>query len=103
MGIRRATIRVACGDHSLFSQALTRPPTHIRVCVESIGPRDQILRRSWLLRGRERIRRPVAAKMALQTAGATIATGGSPIPPQKPPDGTMMVSTLGIRARRNIS
>jgi hypothetical protein len=40
------------------------------------------------------MRLPVAAKMALSTAGAATAMVGSPTPPQKPPDGMTMVSTL---------
>src|SRR5262249_25502504 len=37
---------------------------------------------------------PVAAKMALSTAGVTTEIVGSPTPPQKSPDGTMTVSTF---------
>src|SRR5205823_6048776 len=58
--------------------------------------------RSWLLSGSERMRLPVAAKMALHKAGATTATGGSPTPSKAPSLGTMTVSTCGISARRNI-
>jgi hypothetical protein len=54
----------------------------------------------WFLSGRERIRLPVAAKIALQIAGAMEAWPGSPTPPQKPPDGAITTSTLGISARR---
>src|SRR5262245_51792146 len=43
------------------------------------------LRKSWFLSGRERIRLPVAKKMALHRAGARGGTGVSPTPPQKPP------------------
>ncbi len=60
------------------------------------------LLRSWFFKGSERMRLPVAAKMALHNAGATTATGGSPQPPQNPPDGISTVSTLGISARRSI-
>ena len=46
--------------------------------------------------GSERMRLPVAAKMALHTAGVSGRMAGSPCPPQKPPLGTSKVSTLGI-------
>src|SRR5712691_1454599 len=52
--------------------------------------------------GRLRTGLPVAAKTALRTAGATTLIVGSPTPPQKSPDGTITVSTLGISARRRI-
>ena len=38
--------------------------------------------------------------MALRTAGAATQMVGSPTPPQKPPDGMMIVSTFGICAMR---
>jgi hypothetical protein len=53
--------------------------------------------------GRLRTGLPVAARMALSTAGATTEIVGSPTPPQKSPVGTITVSTLGISARRMIS
>src|SRR5437899_12413298 len=43
------------------------------------------LLRSWFLIGSERMRLPVAAKIALHNAGASGGTGVSPTPPQKPP------------------
>jgi len=43
---------------------------------------------------------PVAAKIALSTAGAAQLIAGSPMPPQNPPDGMTMVSTFGISAMR---
>ena len=46
------------------------------------------------------MRWPVAAKIALSTAGAATAIVGSPTPPQKPPEGITMVSTLGMSAMR---
>ena len=64
--------------------------------------RIQTFFKSWFFSGSERMRLPVAAKIALHSAGATTATGGSPTPPQKPPLGTMTVSTLGICASRSI-
>ena len=42
------------------------------------------------------MRFPVAAKIALSTAGAATEIVGSPTPPQKPPEGMMMLSTFGI-------
>lgn len=49
---------------------------------------DQALRRSKFFNGTSRRRLPVAAKMALSTAGAATKIVGSPTPPQNPPDGT---------------
>ena len=56
----------------------------------------------WFFRGSERIRLPVAAKIALHTAGAIDAWPGSPTPPQNPPEGASTTSTLGISRRRII-
>jgi hypothetical protein len=53
--------------------------------------------------GRLRIGLPVAAKIALSTAGAATQIVGSPTPPQKSWVGTITVSTLGNSARRMIS
>ena len=50
--------------------------------------------------GCERTRLPVAAKIALHTAGDTGALAGSPTPPQKPPVGASTTSTFGISASR---
>ncbi len=52
--------------------------------------------RLFAFNGRSRMRLPVAAKIAFSTAGAATAIVGSPTPPQKPPDGITIVSTLGI-------
>ena len=46
------------------------------------------------------MRLPVAAKIALSTAGAATQMVGSPTPPQKPPVGMTIVSTFGISAMR---
>ena len=46
------------------------------------------------------MRLPVAAAMALSTAGAATAIVGSPTPPQKPPEGMTIVSTFGISSMR---
>jgi hypothetical protein len=56
--------------------------------------------RSWFISGSERMRLPVAAKIALSTAGAATAIVGSPTPPQKSPLGTMTTSTFGISSIR---
>src|SRR6266481_6172669 len=53
------------------------------------------------INGIERSRLPVAAKIALSTAGAATDTVGSPTPPQKPPEGMTMTSTLGISRIRS--
>ena len=54
----------------------------------------------WFFKGSERTRLPVAAKIALQTAGAIDAWPGSPTPPQNPPEGASTTSTSGISRRR---
>ena len=54
----------------------------------------------WFFNGNERMRLPVAAKNALSTAGAATKMVGSPTPPQKPPDGTIVTSTFGISLMR---
>jgi len=56
----------------------------------------------WFFKGSERTRLPVAAKIALHTAGAIDAWPGSPTPPQNPPEGASTTSTLGISRRRII-
>src|SRR5262245_30198868 len=58
--------------------------------------------KSWFLSGSERMRLPVAEKIALHKAGARGGTAVSPTPPQKPPLATITVSTRGISARRSI-
>ena len=49
------------------------------------APSPQAQLRSWFFSGSERIRLPVAAKIALQTAGAIGGTPGSPMPPHLSP------------------
>ena len=62
---------------------------------------DHARRSPWFLSGSDRIRLPVAAKIALASAGASGASGVSPSPPQKPPLGTSTASILlGISAMR---
>ena len=65
---------------------------------ESSHARVQARFRLWFFNGRSRMRLPVAAKIAFSTAGAATAMVGSPTPPQKPPDGITIDSTLGICA-----
>src|SRR5216110_2222600 len=52
--------------------------------------------------GSRRIRFPVAAKIALQTAGARAGSAASPTPPGGPSLGTRRTSTCGISASRSI-
>jgi len=54
----------------------------------------------WFFSGNVRMRLPVAAAIAFSTAGAATQIVGSPTPPQDPPDGMMIDSTLGIWAIR---
>ena len=81
-------------------------PRAARGAVQSQGQsHDKRLRAAHAFRlccasGRLRMRLPVAAKMALSTAGAATAIVGSPTPPQKPPLGTSTDSTRGISASR---
>ena len=49
------------------------------------------------------MRLPVAAKIALSTAGAATEMVGSPTPPQKSLDGITIVSTFGISSMRMTS
>ena len=46
--------------------------------------------------GNDRSRLPVAAKMALEIAGATAGTPGSPTPVGDAPDSTMCTSIFGM-------
>src|SRR5262249_53076897 len=57
----------------------------------------------WLLSGSVRTGLPVAANIALSTAGVTTEIVGSPTPPQKSIDGTTTVSTFGISTSLSIS
>src|SRR5260370_5316763 len=58
-----------------------------RVLVSSAPLLHHAIRMPWFFSGNERIRLPVAANMALRTAGAATKMVGSPTPPQKLPDG----------------
>lgn len=79
-----------------FIPPLSRPASNLRV-----KPSSQAFFRLCFFSGRSRMRLPVAAKIALSTAGAATAMVGSPTPPQNPPDGMVMVSTLGISSILN--
>ena len=57
---------------------------------------------SCFCRGKLRMRLPVAAKIALHSAGASGGTDGSPTPPQESPPETITVSTFGAPAIRTI-
>src|SRR6266481_1129805 len=85
--------------------ALTAPPneassTKPRIACRSTARARQVEFRPWFINGSERMRLPVAAKIALSTAGAATAIVGSPTPPQKSPVGRMTVSTCGISSMR---
>jgi hypothetical protein len=67
---------------------------------EAAAPLAYANRMLWFFSGNVRMRCPVAAKMALSTAGAATKIVGSPTPPQNPPDGMMMHSTLGMSLMR---
>src|SRR5215472_878284 len=85
----------ACGIHVGPPECAWAPIASIRF--------SYALLKSWFLSGSERMRLPVAEKIALHKAGARGGTGVSPIPPQKPPLATITVSTRGISARRSIA
>ena len=78
----------------------TRIPALNRRRARCASPARQADLRSWFISGSERIRLPVAAKIALSTAGAATEIVGSPTPPQKSPVGTMTTSTFGISSMR---
>jgi hypothetical protein len=81
--------------HSRASLSASQEATH-RVAARFA----QTDRRSVFLSGTERTRLPVAAAIALRTAGAATAIVGSPTPPQNPPEGIRITSTFGISAMR---
>src|SRR5262249_32305111 len=85
----------ACGIHVGPPKGAWAPFASVRF--------SYALLKSWFLSGSERMRLPVAEKIALHKAGARGGTAVSPIPPQKPPLATITVSTRGISARRSIA
>src|SRR6516165_3000299 len=107
-----ASWRFTREDHAARHRLRIRPvhdleqkarATRRRALALSAQDRAQAIWMLWFLSGNERMRWLVALKNALSTAGAATATVGSPTPPQNPPDGMMIVSTLGIWASRIIS
>ena len=74
-------------------QRLRAPPFG---CLASGGPSAQARFSSLRSIGSFLIRLPVAAKIALVTAGATVGTPGSPRPPGASPESRMCTSTTGI-------
>src|SRR5207248_2402269 len=74
---------------------------HVLECQRIFGHRVLLQAlRFWFLTGSVRMRFPVAANIALSTAGAATKIVGSPTPPQNPPDGITIVSTLGMSRMR---
>ena len=82
------------------SHSLPRQRGRVRVGAWRVRGAAHTRFRSWPLSGSARMRLPVAAKIALSTAGAATQIVGSPTPPQKSPDGMMTTSTLGISSIR---
>jgi hypothetical protein len=78
-------------------------PVGCRPLRIAAAPVSQAMVRPWCFSGKLRYRFPVAAVMALSTAGAATAMVGSPTPPQKPAEGITIVSTFGIWAMRIMS
>jgi hypothetical protein len=104
----RAAVTLATGSDSktVIAMALRPPFMSAPLGTKRIGGSrrsftvDHADRRSVFFRGNDRTRLPVAAKIALSTAGAATAIVGSPMPPQNPPEGITMTSTFGISAIR---
>ena len=79
---------------------MTARDRSLRVPAAERRQTRQVDLRFWFINGSERMRLPVAAKIALSTAGAATAIVGSPTPPQKSPVGMMTTSTFGISSIR---
>ena len=71
-----------------------------RIGAQARGPGIQVFRASARI-GRLRMRLPVAAKMALVTAGAMGGVPGSPMPPGASPLWMMRTSTCGVASKRS--
>jgi hypothetical protein len=84
------------GEARLYKSGL-REERRLRQSPLQLAYANRIL---WFFSGNVRMRCPVAAKIALSTAGAATKIVGSPTPPQNPPDGMMMHSTLGMSLMR---
>ena len=88
---------------SLLSTQKKAPPKRGAVSFRTLRGNLRFCRRRfvhasvmfWFFSGNDRMRLPVAAKIALSTAGAATKIVGSPTPPQNPPDGMIMHSTFG--------
>ena len=76
---------------------------NVRLSLAESGYQSQRYAKSAGRMGRRRMRLPVAAKMALQTAGAMPGVLASPMPPGLAWLGTMWTSTLGISSMRTTS
>ncbi len=103
-----AGLRPASGGTDVFNALLAgwqpehaaAPGTREWAVAAATALFPHAVRRSWFFSGTVRMRLPVAAKIALRTAGAATKIVGSPTPPQNPPDGMMMDSTFGISSMR---
>src|SRR5262249_59217110 len=77
----------ASGIHVGPPKCAWAPIASVRFCYA--------LLKSWFLSGSERMRLPVAEKIALHKAGARGGTAGLPIPPPKPPLATITAAPPG--------
>ncbi len=105
-GFGSQSARNRVSDHVEARRVTLRADLRVREEYRN-GRDDSVLARQasvspWFFKGSERTRLPVAAKIALQTAGAIDAWPGSPTPPQNPPEGASTTSTLGISRSRII-
>jgi hypothetical protein len=97
----RAALREVIFDAAARDQATSRPSCR-SASIEPSHPRPQTRTTTharlsiscWI--GNDRMRLPVAAKIALHTAGAIGGTPGSPTPVGFSFEGTMCTSTFGI-------
>jgi len=96
--LRRAASTGKAGEGQSGGGMMGRPPKVVKLPPAAAGRYTSLT----FLSGRLRTGLPVAAKIALRTAGVTTEIVGSPTPPQKSCDGTITVSTFGISARRRI-
>ena len=93
----RGVRRPRAGQPATATQAAPR-----RRLVASLAPQlAQADSKPWLVSGSERMRRPVSANRALQTAAAISGVPGSPMPEGGSVLGTMCTSTSGIASMRS--
>ena len=90
----------ACGHLSFDPKSFSSFSIFLYLALGARSRDPQLVTMPCLDSGNERMRLPVAAKIALSTAGAATAIVGSPTPPQKPPLGITIDSTCGIAAMR---